>query len=367
MVAEAAAKQAQWQKLFGYVLGNQAAWIADIGLKTGLFRAIADAGDGGVGEEALAERLGFNRRYVTVWSRAAYAFEFLDWDEATGYRFAPHMAALLLDPADPQFMGGRIQFYTALYEDFRAFPSFLRSGETWPRSEHDPWLLDALANLTKPDATVITEHVLPQAPATLARLKAGGTILDIGPSGGFHMAHYAKRFPRCRVVGLEVDAPSVPLAERTLAEAGVGDRAEVRLADANELDEEEAYDLVTMSIALHETGGPAEYRNVMRRVRRALKPEGTVVVSELPYPDSPRAYREEAVYKGLAGVQLHEAIVGCGAIPKESCGSSSPKRAFPTHAWRASRCRRASSCSPRSKRGRGEVASASSRAARPEA
>ena len=80
MVAEAAAKQAQWQKLFGYVLGNQAAWIADIGLKTGLFRAIADAGDGGVGEEALAERLGFNRRYVTVWSRAAYAFEFLDWD-----------------------------------------------------------------------------------------------------------------------------------------------------------------------------------------------------------------------------------------------------------------------------------------------
>jgi hypothetical protein len=30
-------KQAQWQKLFGYVLGNQAAWIADIGLKGGTF------------------------------------------------------------------------------------------------------------------------------------------------------------------------------------------------------------------------------------------------------------------------------------------------------------------------------------------
>jgi hypothetical protein len=49
-------KQTQWQKLFGYVLGNQAAWIADIGLKAGLFRAIAEAGNGGTTEEALAQR-----------------------------------------------------------------------------------------------------------------------------------------------------------------------------------------------------------------------------------------------------------------------------------------------------------------------
>jgi hypothetical protein len=39
-----------------------------------------------------------------------------------------------------------------------------------------------------------------------------------------------------------------------------------------------------------------------------------VIVSEIPYPDSPEAYRENPVYKMLAGVQLHEAIVGCGMI-----------------------------------------------------
>jgi hypothetical protein len=36
-------KQDQWQKLLVYVLGYQATWITDIGLKTGLFGAIADA------------------------------------------------------------------------------------------------------------------------------------------------------------------------------------------------------------------------------------------------------------------------------------------------------------------------------------
>jgi hypothetical protein len=69
---EVSTKQDQWQKLFGYILGNQAAWIADIGLKAGLFRAIADAGEGGITEEALARRLDYKLRYVQVWCRGAY-------------------------------------------------------------------------------------------------------------------------------------------------------------------------------------------------------------------------------------------------------------------------------------------------------
>lgn len=317
-MVDASTKQVQWEKLFGYLLGNQAAWVADVGLKAGLFAAIADAladnGEPGMHEDILAERLGYVPRYVQVWCRAAYAFELLDWDEAAGYRLAPHMQALLLDPSDPQFMGGRLQFYTALYEDYRAFPESLRTGRIWPHSAHDPWLLEALKNLTKPDAVVFTEHVLPQAPAALQRLEAGGTILELGPGGGYGLAHYARRFPQSRVVGVEFDGPSVELARQTVADAALGDRVEVRQGDANELADEDAYDLVMMNIVLHETGGPGEYRNVLRRVRRALTPGGTVLVSELPYPDSPAAYRTNPVYRALAGVQIHEAQVGCGAI-----------------------------------------------------
>ncbi len=307
-------KQTQWQKLFGYIIGYQGVWIVDSGLKAGLFRAIADAGTDGIGEDSLAQKLGFDARYVQVWCRAAYAFDLLDWDAQAGYRLAPHLDTLLLDPTDPQFIGGRIQFYAALYEDFRAFPTYLRTGEVWPRSAHDPWLLEALKNTTKPDCVVLTEHVLPQAPETLARLEQGGTLLDIGAGGGYHATHYAKRFPKARVIGLEFDAPSVELAQRTLAEAGLSDRVEIRQGDANQLSEENMYDLVTMNIALHETGGPSEYRNVLRRVQRALKPGGTVLVSELPYPDEVSAYRTEPVYRALAGVQIHEALVGCGMI-----------------------------------------------------
>ncbi|MEX0762109.1 MAG: class I SAM-dependent methyltransferase [Dehalococcoidia bacterium] len=314
MPAEPLSKEAQFERVLGYVLGNQAAWFIDIGLKAGLLRAVADAGERGVTDDVLADKLGYKLRYVQVWCRGAYAFHLLDWDETSGYQMAPHMESLLLDGSDPQFMGGRIQFITALYEDYRAFPEYLRTGDTWPRSEHEPFILEALKNTTKPDCVMITDQVLPQAPETLARLEAGGRILDIGAGGGHHVIHYARRFPQARVVGLEPDAPSIELARRSLAETDLADRVEIRQGDANGFEDEDAFDLVTMNITLHETGGWVEYQNVLNRVRRALKPGGAVVVSELPYPDSPRAYRENPVYKMYAGVQLHEALVGCGMI-----------------------------------------------------
>ena len=73
------------------------------------------------------------------------------------------------------------------------------------------------------------------------------------------------------------------MARKAISEAGLGERVEIRHGDANELDEQNAYDLVTMSIALHETGGPAEYRNVLNRVRRAqARRDGSSFRAALP-------------------------------------------------------------------------------------
>lgn len=84
--------QPDWARLAGYIVGYQATWITDIGLKSGLFGAIADAG-GGIGEQDLAAGLGLDARYVQLWCRSAYAFELLEWDAATGYRLTPALRA----------------------------------------------------------------------------------------------------------------------------------------------------------------------------------------------------------------------------------------------------------------------------------
>jgi hypothetical protein len=56
--------QVQAEKVRGYILGNQAAWIAAIGLKTGLFRAVCARSKKGVSEGALSKDTGFDLRTV---------------------------------------------------------------------------------------------------------------------------------------------------------------------------------------------------------------------------------------------------------------------------------------------------------------
>ena len=304
---------AAFDRLYGFILGYQATWVVDIGLRAGLFGGLTEAARPRTSDD-LADLLGFDRRLTGVWCRAAYAYGVLDLEPDGTYRLADGYAAVLLDPGSTEYLGGRIPFIAALYEDFHAFPELLRSGRSWPRSEHDPWLLAALANLTRPDAAMLTGRALPNAPTAVAALEAGGDILELGSGAGHHLVHYARTFPEARIVGVEPDGPSLALAAAAIAEAAVGDRVTLRQADANELQDRAAYDLVVMSITLHETGGEAAWANVLSRVHRALRPGGTILVSELPYPDEIGEYRSEPIYQMLAGVQLHEAVVGCGMI-----------------------------------------------------
>lgn len=69
-----------------------------------------------------------------------------------------------------------------------------------------------------------------------------------------------------------------------------------------------------MNLVLHETGDEQDWRNVLRRTLRALRPGGGIAVSELPYPDDIDSYRTNPIHRRLAGIQLHETVVGCSAI-----------------------------------------------------
>jgi SAM-dependent methyltransferase len=306
-------REEQFRKVFGYLGGFQGTWVTAIGRRAGLFQAVHDAG-GGVTPDALARALGYEPRYVRVWCRAAYAYELLDFDPAEGFRLAPHMAALLLDPRDPQYLGGRVEISVAFGEDFAAFPARLADGAPFPRKDHAPELVRGIMETTKPDFAIMSEIVLPHAPAVLARLEAGGEILDVGCGAAYGLVHMSRRFPSVRGLGLEVDPPMLELAAKSLAEAGAGDRIRVEPTSALAMTFDGRFDLAVMNIALHETGERPEWEEVLRRVHRALRPGGALLIAELPYPARIEEYREQPAYRMLAGIQHHEVLVGCGMI-----------------------------------------------------
>lgn len=311
---ESRSLRVQAEKVRGYILGNQAAWIAAIGLETGLFRAVSVRSEKGVSEEALSKDTGFDLGAVRAWCRSAYAFGFLEWEEESGYRLGFHMEELLLKPDHPAYQGGQIGFYTALNESYRRYPQFLRSGENDKGEGLDPWLLAALRNLTKADAHMITDYVLPQAPRTLAQVLAGGRILDIGSGEGFHLIHYARRYPRSQVSGIELDHAKVETARKNIAEAFLGERVYLREGNVNQLDEGGAYDLITLNLTLHDVCSSEACREVLGRLFQALRPQATLLVSEIPYPDTVQRYRDGPFFQLLSGVQLHLTLAGCRMI-----------------------------------------------------
>jgi predicted O-methyltransferase YrrM len=302
-----------YDKVFGYLLGHLAITVAGIGLESGLFEGFRGH-DHGLHAHELAADLDLDRHAVEVWCRSAYAFELLDQDAATGYRLASNMDAVLLEPLDPAYMGGRIRFASLSHDDAEAYLAFLRSGQPVARSDHASESLAILADSSKGDARVITEEVLPQVTTAIERLDAGGDLLDLGAGAGHHVVHYATRFPAARIVGLESDGPSVALARAMVSKAGLDDRVEIVHLDAGSVAEEAVYDVVTANLVLHEIGGPEAQADALRRVHRALRPGGVIVAVELPYPDSEEGYRSDPVARRLAGMMLHEALVGCGVI-----------------------------------------------------
>jgi protein-L-isoaspartate O-methyltransferase len=211
-------------------------------------------------------------------------------------------------------MGGRFLFASAAYEDTLAYPDALRDPQVRSRSERDPLVLDAMRATSAPDSTMLIAHVLPQVPGLIDALDAGGAILEIGCGSGDLCLALARRFPGARLVGVDFDRAIVDRARSAVQEAGLEDRVQVRHADANKVAERDTYQLVVMNRSLHEVGGSDEHLNVLRRTKHALHAGGWTVVSELPYTDNETDYRDDPDQRRLAGVQLHEAIVGCAMI-----------------------------------------------------
>jgi predicted O-methyltransferase YrrM len=304
--------QAAFDRAFTHLLGHQAVSVGSIGIRAGLFAEIDNRSS--VSASELAAGLGFDEHLVRVWCRAAFAFEFLDTDAEGRYRLTPGTATVLLDESHPLNMGGRFLFATATWQDTLVYPDALADPAVRSRSERDPLVLDAMRATSAPDSVMLIDHVLPQVPGLVQALHDGGTILEIGCGSAQLALALARRFPTARLVGLEFDPASVTQARTAVRDAGLEHRVQVTHADANHLAERDTYQLVVMNRSLHEVGGPDEHLNVLRRSNDALRPGGWTIVSELPYPDNEDDYRTNPDARRLAGVQLHEAIVGCAMI-----------------------------------------------------
>jgi SAM-dependent methyltransferase len=248
-------------------LGFYRVWYAAVGIENGLLpqRTKARALDAGMVE-----------RYY----RGAHALGLVE-RRGGGWRLTPEHARTLGDPSDPAYLGAHFRYLARKSLRFGDLGALLATG----RAPRNGDLADVYAIATSWDHVAFFEDVLPRERATLALLREGCDVLDLGAGLGSWSLEAARRFPRSRITAAETRS-ALPALRRALR----GSR--VRAIDAARVPTA-SFDVVFLGEVLAAATTPEA---PLRAAARALRPGGWMHALEGLRPDGePRGWGERLV------------------------------------------------------------------------
>ncbi|WP_277212186.1 class I SAM-dependent methyltransferase [Isoptericola croceus] len=251
-----------------------------LGDRLGWYRELAAAGP--LTPAALADRTHTQVRYAREWCEQQAAAGFLTCDDGGGQdgdrRFGldAEGVAVFTDTSSTDFLAPFIRLVAASAIQLPALVDAYRQGGgvSWDQLGDDA--RDGQADMNRP----WFEQVLPGELAGVPHLHAalgrpGAAIADIGCGYGWSTIALARAYPETRVVGIDIDGPSVERARAIAAEAGVEGVEFVH--SAGEDVEGGPYDVAFLFECLHDMPHPVD---VLTAVRASLADGGTVVVMD---------------------------------------------------------------------------------------
>jgi cyclopropane-fatty-acyl-phospholipid synthase len=129
------------------------------------------------------------------------------------------------------------------------------------------------------------------------RLRPSDHVLEIGAGWGGWSLHAARAYG-CRVTTVTISPKQCEFARRRVADAGLGDRVEVRLQDYRDI--AGSFDKI-VSIEMLEAVGHAYQPTYFAACARLLKPHGLLALQFITCPDN----RYEQLHRGVDFIQKH--------------------------------------------------------------
>jgi SAM-dependent methyltransferase len=302
------------ERLFQSTLSAMDVLSVYLGVRLGLYRALADRGPSTSAE--LADAAGLNERYAREWLEQQATTGILEVDGERRFSLPPGHDEALLDETSLNYAAPFGKLLVACVRPIDALVAAYRSGEGVPYADYGAEMHEGQAEFTRP----MFDHFLgsewfPAIPEVHERLGADppAHVADVACGQGFSTMAIARAYPKARVDGIDLDEESIAAAQRNLAGTDVEDRVTFHNRDAADPGLQGRYDLVYIHEALHDMSYPVD---VLCSCRGLLAEGGLVVVADERVPDEFTASGDdvERLYYGFSIVScLPVGMVGDGA------------------------------------------------------
>ena len=274
------------ERLFGSLLGTVEIMSVYLGDRLGWYRSLVE--DGPASAVELARRTGTQDRYAREWleQQAVAGLLEVESDGAPDERrFAipASTAEVLTDPTSLAYMAPLGRMFGAVGPVLPQLLEAYRNGGGVSWDDFGDDARESQADANRPWYEKQLEPALAGVPAIHDVLSAPGCrVLDVGCGGGWSSISLARAYPSASVLGVDIDQPSIHLAEANARETGVSERVRFVCQDAASLPEG-TVDVAFAFECVHDMPRPVE---VLSAVRRTLAPGGSLVVMDEAVADA---------------------------------------------------------------------------------
>ena len=284
--------------IWGYKQGEMVSLLIQLGDRLGLYKALDGAGP--VTAKELADKTQLKERWLFEWLRGQAAARILDYHDDDRFELSPEGAQVLaneessLSFAAGAFAGGTPPdtvdklveaFKTGIglsYEDLgpNAAHRTERMLGPWTRQEFVPRIIPALDGVQE-------------------KLSAGAVAADVGCGGGIALMAMATAFPNSEFHGYDPSSHAIARC-RDKVEVARLKNVQLHVAGGESLPDEPTYDFLITFDCIHDMTRP---REVIRAIRKSLKPEGTWLIKDIrSHPEFKKNLRNPflAMYYGFS-------------------------------------------------------------------
>ena len=294
-------------KIRGFERGFMAIHLLNLGRELGFFEVLHEATNG-ITVSDMASKLGVHEPYLKIWCQTAYHFEVLDCDDQGRFKFQPFLDEILGDKTSFKNYLGNISLDIFVGQGMKDAPDYFRSGDQMEIYQ-SPEISQMAYQGSKNIYLVYLFMIFPKNETLDQLFKSGIRFMDIGCGDGGLIVQLAQNFQNSLFAGVNPDPFGIEEAQKKIDQANLSDRVSVQNIRGENLTAENEFDVVNMTLTLHEIIPPTLRPDVLKAAFRALKPGGYLLILDFPYPSNLKEFRDPHYEAGIFD-QFYESVMG---------------------------------------------------------